>query len=68
MCSVLLIFGDRIIMAVGTLGVSMWRSFSGRRPAVKESASTEEKSGLIEHQDSPPAYEDGEDVKKMAVV
>jgi len=55
-------------MAVGTLGVSMWRSFSGRRPAVKESASTEEKSGLIEHQDSPPAYEDGEDVKKMAVV
>ena len=58
---------NRIIMAVGTLGVSMWRSFSGRpnhRAAVKENASSEEKSGLIEHQDSPPAYED-EDAKMV---
>lgn len=57
-------------MAIGTVGVSMWRSFSGRRShraAVSENASTEEKSGLIEHQDAPPAYEDEVDVKKMDV-
>lgn len=59
-------------MVLGTLGVSMWRSFSGRscqRAAVKEDASTEEKSGLMEDrdQDAPPAYEDEEDVKKLDV-
>ena len=55
-------------MVVGTLGVSMWRSFSGRtceRAAVKEDASSEEKSGLMEGHDAPPAYEDEEDVKKL---
>jgi hypothetical protein len=63
-------------MVVGTLIVSVWRFFfrrpsrrhSHHKAADKEVAFTEEKSGLIEHQDPPPSYEaEGEDAKKVTV-
>lgn len=58
-------------MVVGTMIVFTWRMFF-RRPhhrhrgrlhkaAPKEAAATEEKSGLMEHQDPPPSYEDQEE-------
>jgi hypothetical protein len=69
-------------MAVGTVIVSLWRVLFRRRrssrshrrrhsharkAALKEAALVEEKSGLIEHQDPPPAYEDEEAVKTSQV-
>ncbi len=70
-------------MAVGTLIVSLWRTFV-RRPSShhhhrrhhsksvkKEAAVAEEKVGLVENQeneDLPPAYvDDVDDVKKVDV-
>lgn len=61
-------------MMVGTFIVALWRTFfrrphhrqtghSRRRSVHKESAVAEEKSGLMEHQDAPPSYEE-EDLKK----
>lgn len=67
-------------MAIGTLAVSTWRAFSGRRagPAYAAVATKEEeedveelagdeKSGLMEHQGPPPAYDQEEGVKKVDV-
>ncbi|KAL2261595.1 hypothetical protein VTK26DRAFT_3804 [Humicola hyalothermophila] len=67
-------------MVVGTVLVSLWRVFrrrrshrhrhSGRahhRAARKEAALSEEKSGLMEDQEAPPAYEE-EDTAKVAHV
>lgn len=69
-------------MAVGTLVVGVWRTVfrrsssnhhhrrhhSGHHKAVqKEAVVDEEKSGLMENQDLPPSYEDGEDAKKTDV-
>lgn len=57
-------------MAVGTVVASLFRavfrrrhSRSHRKETLKEDALVEEKSGLMEHQDPPPAYEDEEPVK-----
>ncbi|KAK4214108.1 hypothetical protein QBC37DRAFT_315135 [Rhypophila decipiens] len=61
-------------MVIGTLVVSMWRAVfrRGTGPSYsavatkedEEAPGDEEKSGLMEHQDPPPAYEHPEDVKK----
>ncbi len=67
-------------MMVGTLIVGLWRVFVRRqsffhqrrrhghchhKASQKEAAVAEEKSGLMEHQDAPPSYED-EDKKADA--
>lgn len=63
-------------MLVGTLIVTLWRKFvrggssrrrrhshaghAHRKAAQQEVAYAEEKSGLLEHQDAPPAYDEEE--------
>lgn len=63
-------------MIIGTLFVSVYRAFSGRRtgPSYTPVAGEEvedlpgdEKLGLIEHQDPPPAYDEEQDLKKVDV-
>ena len=64
-------------MIVGTLIVTLWRAFfrrSSRRHAGRslhksthrENGIAEEKSGLMENQDLPPTYEEGETKKSEA--
>jgi hypothetical protein len=59
-------------MVVGNFIVSMWRTFfrrsrraghSHRKAACREQAVAEEKSGLLDNQGPPPAYE-AEDAKE----